>query len=84
MACWLVAGRSRRPAARMPVPLGLFTAIAVVRRLAVGYLLGMVILVKGASMALAISAMLLVEWQVTDELALPPLIDFASMAVSAP
>jgi hypothetical protein len=63
------------------VPLGLFTAIAVARRLAVGYLLGMVILVKGASMALAISAMLLVEWQVTDELALPPLIVFASMAV---
>ena len=62
------------------VPLGLFTAIAVARRLAVGYLLGAIILVKGASMALAISAMLLVEWRVTGELALPPLVIFAVMA----
>ena len=31
-------------------------------------------------MALAISAMLLVEWRVTGELALPPLIIFATMA----
>lgn len=63
------------------VPLGLFTMIAVMRRLAVGYLLGMVILAKGASMALAISAMLLVEWQVAGELALPPLLIFAAMAI---
>ena len=41
----------------------------------------MVILVKGASMALAIAAMLIVEWLVTDELLLPPLVVFATVAL---
>ena len=65
------------------VPLAVFTGLAVYRRLAVGYLLGMVILVKGASMALAIAAMLIVEWRVTDELLLPPLVVFAAVAVAS-
>ena len=63
------------------VPLAVFTGIAIYRRLAIGYLLGMIILVKGASMALAIAAMLVVEWLVTDELLLPPLIVFAAVAL---
>ena len=63
------------------IPLAVFTGLAVYRRLAVGYLLGMVILVKGASMALAIAAMLIVEWLVTDELLLPPLLVFAAVAL---
>lgn len=63
------------------VPLAILTGIAVYRRVAVGYLLGMIILVKGASMALAIAAMLVVEWLVTDELLLPPLIIFATVAL---
>jgi hypothetical protein len=63
------------------VPLGLFAVVTLWHRLAVGYLLGMVLLVKGTTMALAICAMLLAEWRVTDELALPPLIVFAVMAV---
>lgn len=63
------------------VPLAIFTGISVYRRLPVGYLLGLIILVKGASMALAIAAMLVVEWQVTDELLLPPLLVFATVAV---
>jgi hypothetical protein len=65
------------------VPLAILTAVSVWRRLPVGYLLGMVVLVKGASMALAISAMLLVEWRVTDELLLPPLVVFAAMALAS-
>jgi hypothetical protein len=63
------------------VPLGVLTAIAVHRRHPAGYVLGPVVLVKGASMALAISAMLLVEWQVTGELAVPPIVLFALLAV---
>jgi hypothetical protein len=65
------------------LPLAIFTAVSVWRRLPVGYLLGMIVLVKGASMALAISAMLVVEWQVTDELLVAPLVVFASMALAS-
>lgn len=63
------------------VPLAVFTAVTIVRRMPIGYLLGMLILVKGTSMALAIAAMLIVEWQVTGDLALPPLIIFSLMAL---
>ena len=63
------------------LPLAIFTAVATWKRLAVGYLLGMLVLVKGASMALAISAMLVVEWMVTDELLVPPLVVFTLMAL---
>ncbi len=65
------------------VPLAVFTGLAVHRRLAVGYLLGMVLLVKGASMALAIAAMLVVEWRVTGEMLPPPLVVFAAVAVAS-
>ena len=40
----------------------------------------MIVLVKGGSMALAITAMLGVEWLVTDELLLPPLLIFLAVA----
>ncbi len=63
------------------VPLAILTGIAVYQRLPVGYLLAIIVLVKGASMALAIAAMLVVEWLVTDELVLPPLLVFATVAV---
>ncbi len=63
------------------VPLAIFAGLAVYQRLSVGYLLGMIILVKGGSMALAIAAMLVVEWLVTDELLLPPLLVFLAVAV---
>lgn len=63
------------------VPLGVFTAVCVHRRAPVGYLLAAVALVKGASMALAIAAMLLVRWQVTGELELPPLVMFTLVAL---
>jgi hypothetical protein len=65
------------------VPLAIFTAVATWKRSPVGYLLGMIVLVKGASMALAIAAMLIVEWQVTGELLVPPLIVFALMALGS-
>ena len=47
------------------VPLGTFTAIAVWRRLPVGYVLAPLVLVKGAAMGAAIAAMLIVEAIVT-------------------
>ncbi len=62
------------------VPLAVFTGLSVYLRLPVGYVSAALILVKGASMALAIVSMLLVEALVTDELALPPLVVFAFMA----
>ena len=65
------------------VPLGIFTAVAVWRRLPVGYLLGMIVLVKGASMALAIASMLIVEWLVTDDLLVPPLMVFALTSLAS-
>jgi hypothetical protein len=62
------------------VPLAIFTGIAVWKRLAIGVVLAVMILVKGIVMALAIVAMLLVEWQVTGEPALPPIVVFAVIA----
>jgi hypothetical protein len=58
------------------VPLGLFTAITVYRRLPVGHLLSAVVIVKGASIALGIVAMLAVEWLTTGEAQLAPIIIF--------
>ena len=63
------------------VPLAVFTGLAVWRRLAIGYVLAIIILVKGIFMAFAIDAMLLVEWQVTDELAAPPILVFFVIAI---
>ena len=62
------------------VPLALFTAAALYRRRPVGYLLAPVLLVKAATMALAICAMLLSAWQVEGVLEWPPLLLFATIA----
>jgi hypothetical protein len=64
------------------VPLGLFTAVTVYRRLPVGYLLSAVVIVKGASIALGIVAMLVVEWLTTGEPQLPPIIIFGLTTVA--
>ena len=64
------------------VPLGLFTAVTVYRRLPVGYLLSAVVIVKGASIALGIAAMLVVEWVTTGEPQLPPVIVFGLTAAA--
>jgi hypothetical protein len=64
------------------VPLGLFTAVTVYRRLPVGYLLSAVVIVKGASIALGIVAMLVVEWLTTGEPQLPPIIIFGLTSIA--
>lgn len=67
------------------VPLGVFTAVTVWRRLPVGFVLAPLVVVKATAMASAIAAMLIVEALATGELALPPLLVFAATAlVSAP
>lgn len=63
------------------VPLGMFTAIAVYRRLPIGYLLASVVVVKAIAMATAIVAMLLVESAATGVVALPPIAMFATIAL---
>ena len=65
------------------VPLGLFTAVTVYRRLPVGHLLSAVVIVKGASIALGIAAMLVVEWATTGEPQLPPITVFALTAAAS-
>jgi hypothetical protein len=65
------------------VPLGLFTAVAVARRMAVGYVLASLVVVKATAMASAIVAMLLVEAAETRVLAVPPLAIFAATAVAS-
>jgi hypothetical protein len=62
------------------VPLAIATAVTAYRRLPVSVLLGVVLLVKGVAMGLAIVAMLLVEWQVTGEPQPPPVVIFAALA----
>ena len=62
------------------VPLAVFATLAVHRALPIGYVLGSIVLVKGAAMGAAIVAMLTVEAIVADELALPPLVVFLVMA----
>ena len=64
------------------VPLGLFTAVTVYRRLPVGHLLSAVVIVKGASIALGIVAMLVVEWLTTGEPQLPPIVIFSLTSVA--
>lgn len=64
------------------VPVGLFTAVTVYRRLPIGYLLSAVIIVKGASVAAGIVAMLVVEWVTTSEPQLPPIVIFALTALA--
>ena len=62
------------------VPVGLFTAVTVYRRLPIGHLLSAVIIVKGASVAAGIVAMLAVEWATTNEPQLLPIAIFALTA----
>jgi hypothetical protein len=64
------------------VPVGLFTAVTVYRRLPVGYLLSAVVIVKGASVALGIVAMLVVEAFATGEVQLPPIVIFLLTALA--
>lgn len=63
------------------VPLGVFTAVTVWRRLPVGFVLAPLVVVKATAMASAIAAMLIVEALATGELALPPLLVFAATAL---
>ena len=62
------------------VPLAIFTAVALHRRRPIGYLLAPVLLVKAATMALAICAMLLSAWQAEGVLEWPPLLIFTVIA----
>ena len=63
------------------VPLGLFTAVTVQRRLVAGYVLSAIVVVKGMTMGAAIAAMLIVEWSVTGVSQLPPIVIFAGISV---
>jgi hypothetical protein len=63
------------------VPLGLFTAVTVWRRLPVGYVLSAIVVIKGMAMGASIAAMMAVETVVTEESQLPPLILFAGIAL---
>ena len=65
------------------VPVGIFTAATVHRRLPVGYLLASVVIVKGLAMATAIVAMLVVEWLAIGQLQLPPIVIFGGLAVAS-
>lgn len=65
------------------VPVGIFTAATVYRRLPVGYLLASVVIVKGLAMASAIVAMVVVEWLATGQPQLPPIVIFGGLAVAS-
>ena len=64
------------------VPVGLFTAVTVYRRLPVGHLLAAVVIVKGMSVSAGIVAMLVVEGWTTGETQLPPIVIFALTALA--
>jgi hypothetical protein len=61
---------------------GTLHAVTVYRRLPVGYVLAAVVIVKGASIALGIGAMLVVEWLATGEPQLPPIVVFGVTAMA--
>lgn len=63
------------------LPLGIALAVAVRRRLPIGYLLASVVIVKGLAMASAIVAMLVVEWLATGQPQVPPIAIFGGLAV---
>lgn len=65
------------------VPLAVFTAVTVARRMAVGYVLASLIVVKAVAMPVAIVAMLVVEALATAELAIVPIAVFALTAGAA-
>lgn len=63
------------------VPLGLFSAATAWRRMPVGYVLGAILVVKGAAMGAGIAAMLIVEALVTDVLQIVPIVLFAAISL---
>lgn len=63
------------------VPLGLFTALAVARRLPVGFVLASVVVVKGVAMGSAIAAMLVFEANATRVTLIVPIVGFALIAL---
>jgi hypothetical protein len=65
------------------VPLAVFTGVMAWRRRPLGYLLASVLVVKGAAMAAAISAMLLVAWSVEGTLEIAPLAFFVLVVAAA-
>jgi hypothetical protein len=64
------------------VPLGLFTAVTVKRRLAVGVVLSAIVVVKGMAMGAGIASMLIVEWLATGVPQLPPILVFAAISLA--
>jgi len=65
------------------VPLGVFTAVAAWRRLPAGYVLATTVVVKAATMAAAIAAMLIVEWLTTGVFAAVPIALFGLTALGS-
>ena len=65
------------------VPLGILTAVAAWRRLAIGPVLATVLSVKGAAMGAAIAAMLIVEAVVTDVVQPIPIVGFALISMAS-
>lgn len=63
------------------VPLGLFTALAVARRLPIGFVLAAVVVVKGVAMGSAIAAMLVFEASTTGVTQIVPIVGFALIAL---
>ena len=63
------------------VPLGLFTAVAVQRRLPIGFVLASVVVVKGVAMGSAIAAMLVFESLTTGTTQVVPIVGFALIAL---
>jgi hypothetical protein len=65
------------------VPLGIFTAVAAWCRLPAGYVLATTVVVKAATMASAIAAMLIVEWVTTGVAAFAPIALFGLTALGS-
>jgi hypothetical protein len=63
------------------VPLGIATAVTAWRGLPVGYVLGAIVVIKGAAMGAGIAAMLIVEAVVTDVLQIVPVALFALISL---
>lgn len=65
------------------VPLAFFTGVVTWRRKPIGFLLAPIFIVKGAAMALAISAMVISAWIVEGEPQVPPLVLFGAATAVA-
>ncbi len=65
------------------VPLALITAVTVHRRLAVGYLLSSIVVVKGMALGAGIAAMMAVEWSATGVSQLAPMVVFGLISVGS-